>query len=159
MNPPAEITIRAGVMPNDIELCANIWVRALASRDGTVDAEAMAQRVRSAFKNPIVRFAVATSPRSGFALVESGRDEPGDAYLHYIAVDPDGVGTGVGTALLADSIAHTRLGGFTSLTLEVRATNIRAIAVYTRAGFIPFGTPVAHPLAHYPMQSYCLALD
>lgn len=156
---PAEIAIRAGTVPDDIEWCADIWVRALASRDGMVDEVAMAQRVRSAFDRPLVRFAIATSPRSGFALVESGHPDPTDAYLHYLAVDPDGVGAGVGTALLSDAITHARSGGFTSMTLEVRASNTRAIAVYAHTGFMPFGKPVAHPLANYPIQSYRLALD
>lgn len=156
---PAEIAIRAGTLPDDIERCADIWVRALASRDGTVDEVAMAQRVRSAFGHPLVRFAIATSPRSGFALVESGRSEPTEAYLHYLAVDPDGIGEGVGRALLADSIAHARQGGFTTLTLEVRASNTRAIRMYAHAGFVAFGEPLAHPLAHYPIQSYRRALD
>ncbi len=150
--------IRAGRVPDDVEHCAGIWVRALAARDGSVDAETMAERVREAFDAPIVRFAVATSPRAGFALVESGRSDPGEAYLHYLAVDPDGTGRGVGGALLADAVAHARAAGFRSLTLEVRSENTRAIALYLRAGFVPDGEATPHPTAGYPMQPYRLAL-
>lgn len=151
--------IRAGVTPDDIELCAEIWVRAVESRDGTVDADAMARRVRSSFGNPIIRFAVATLPRIGFSLVESGRPDPTEALLHYLAVHPDGTGDGVGRALLADAIAHAKIAGFQTLILEVRTNNTRAIDLYTRTGFVPFGAEIPHPLAGYPMQSYRLSLD
>ncbi len=152
------VVIRAGVVPDDIELCAEIWVRALEARDGTVDADAMAQRVRSAFGNLIVRFAVATSPQSGFALVESGRPDPTEALLHFVAVHPGGPGRGVGTALIADAAGKAKLGGFDSLVLEVRTSNVRAISLYTRFGFLPFGAELAHPLTGHPMQPYRLAL-
>ena len=158
-NPPRAIAIRAGLMPDDIEPCADLWVRAVEARDGTVDAPAMAQRVRSAFENPIVRFAVATSPRRGFALVESGRPNPTEALLHFLAVEPDGAGTGTGQALLADAVAHTAIAEFRSLTLEVRTNNARATTMYTHAGFVPFGAAVPHPLTGHPMQSYRLLLD
>ena len=153
------IAIRAGVVPDDLDLCAEIWVRAVEARDGTVDAAAMSQRVRSAFANPIVRFAVVTSPRNGFALVEAGRPDPTEALLHFLAVHPDGIGSGVGTALLADAVTHAKLGGFQSLTLEVRTNNTRAIELYTRAGFAPYGAEIPHPLTGYPMQSYRLSLQ
>lgn len=135
-----------------------MWVRALESRDGSVDAESMAQRVRDSYASPIVRFAVATAPRRGFALVEAGRADPSEALLHYLAVDPDGVGAGVGRALLADAIHHTRSLGFRSLVLEVRPDNTRAVGIYVRAGFVPFGEPIPHPIAGYSMQSYRLSL-
>ncbi|PIO51817.1 hypothetical protein BV502_02215 [Leucobacter sp. OAMLP11] len=151
--------IRAGRVPDDVERCAGIWVRALAARDGSVDSETMAERVRVAFDNPIVRFAVATSPRAGFALLESGRPDPGEAYLHYLAVDPGGTGRGVGGALLADAIAHARAAGFRSVTLEVRSANTRAIELYLRDGFVPDGEATPHPTAGYPMQPYRLTLD
>ena len=156
---PEATVIRAGVAPDDVELCAEIWVRAVESRDGTVDAEAMAQRVRSAFGNPTIRFAVATSPRNGFTLVESGGPESTEALLHFLAVHPDGVGSGVGNALLTDAVEHAKLGGFRSLALEVRTNNVRAIELYTRTGFVPFGAEIPHPLAGYPMQAYRLELD
>lgn len=155
---PEAIRVRAGVVPDDVERCAEIWVRAVEARDGTVDAEAMAERVRSAFRNPIVRFAVVDAPRNGFALLESGRADPAEALLHFLAVDPRGAEGGVGTALLADAMAHAQLGGFSSVRLEVRTNNVRAIEVYTRAGFVPLDGEIPHPLGGYPMQAYELAL-
>lgn len=153
-----ETVIREGVAPDDIELCAEIWVSALKARDGIVDADAMARRVRSSFANPIVRFAVATSPRIGFSLVESGRPDATEALLHFLAVHPDGGGGGVGTALLEDAVTHAKRGGFETLVLEVRRNNTRAIELYSRAGFVPRGEEIPHPLGGYPMQSYRLAL-
>ncbi len=152
------IAIRAGAVPDDIELCAELWVRALAHRDGAVDVEAMALRVRSSFGNPIVRFAVATSPKAGFALTESGRIDTAEALLHFLAVDPRGPGLGVGTRLLADAVEHAAAGGFASLVLEVRTDNARAIGMYERAGFVPDGEQRPHPLGGHPMQPYRLRL-
>lgn len=153
------IIIRTGLVPEDVDLCADVWVRSVESRDGLVDAEAMAQRVQSAFLNPIIRFAVAVAPRDGFVLVESGRPDPTEALLRFLAVNPNGKGSGVGRALLADAIGYATLGGFRSLVLEVRTNNLRAIMLYTRAGFVPVGTKTPHPLAGYPMQTYRLALN
>ena len=145
-------------MPADIDLCAEIWVRALAARDGSVDGPGMTSRVQASFANPIVRFAVATAPRLGFSLVEAVPSRPTAALLRYLAVDPDGAGRGVGSTLLDDAISHSRLQGFATLLLEVRDINARAIELYTRAGFVPAGAAVPHPLAGYPMQGYELDL-
>ena len=154
-----ETVIRTGVVSDDVEMCVDIWVRSLESRDGAVDAQAMAERVRSAFLNPIIRFAVATAPRVGFAFVESGRPNPTEPLLRFLAVEPDGEGSGIGRALLADAIDNTAIGGFRSLVLEVRTNNEPAIELYTRAGFEPSGAAVPHPRAGYPMQPYRLALS
>ncbi|QIM19178.1 GNAT family N-acetyltransferase [Leucobacter coleopterorum] len=158
-NERIESAIRQGSIPDDIEVCVEIWVNALQARDGAVDAESMAQRVRSSFERPIVRFAITDAPHRGFALVESGLADPAEAFLHYLAVDPATTKRGLGRALLADAIEHTGRRGFRSLMLEVRANNTRAIELYTRAGFVPFGEPVPHPLAGYPMQAYRLTLQ
>ncbi|QIK62866.1 GNAT family N-acetyltransferase [Leucobacter viscericola] len=150
--------IRTGTIPGDVEACAEIWVSALLARDGAVDADAMAERVRSSFELLIVRFAVVDPPHRAFALVEAGRPDPTEALLHYLAVDPATPKRGLGRALLADAIEHTRLGGFESMMLEVRTNNTRAIELYTRTGFVPFGEPTPHSLAGYPMQAYRLLL-
>jgi ribosomal protein S18 acetylase RimI-like enzyme len=153
------IEIRRGVVPDDIEMCAQLWVHALAHRDGVVAGEAVAGRVRTSFTSPIVRFAIAAWPRSGFALTESGQADPADALLHFLAVDPRTPSRGVGTALLADAIEHATAGGFSSLALEVRIDNVRAIGLYERAGFIPDGDVRQHPLGGEPMQPFRLRLN
>ena len=157
-NAPDGVVIREGVVPDDIELCVEIWVRALEARDGTVDTETVALRVRFAFENTIVRFAVATFPGSGFSVVESARHDPAEALLHFVAVHPDSSGRGVGTALIGDAAAAAKLGGFNSLVLEVLTSNVRAISLYTRLGFVTFGAEFPHPLTGNPMRSYRLAL-
>lgn len=153
-----DVSIRAGAVPEDVEHCADLWVRALQARDGAVDDAVMRQRVRDAFLAPIVRFAVATAPRAGFSLVEAIPADPAAALLHYLAVDPGGSGRGVGRALLEDAAQRTREAGFTSLILEVRTANDRAISLYTGFGFVPIGSPTPHPTAGYPMQTYALRL-
>ncbi len=152
------VLIREGIVPDDVEMCAQIWVRAVERRDGAVDAAGTAHRVRSSFANPIVRFAVAGSPRAGFALTEFGRAGTSEALLHYLTVDPDGLGAGVGTGLLADAIEHAVDGGFRSLVLDVRPENERAIGLYVRAGFLPEGEPRPLWSGGHPMQSYRLLL-
>ncbi|WNM27619.1 GNAT family N-acetyltransferase [Demequina capsici] len=152
------VTIRDGVVPDDVERCAEVWVAAIERRDGSVDHETMARRVRESFASPLVRFAVATAPRFGFATVEQGTVDAAEAYLHYLAVDPRGIGSGVGCELLADAIAHATAAGFTTLALDVKEDNVRAISLYERAGFKAAGTPVRHATAAYRMQSYILRL-
>ena len=152
------VTVREGRVPDDVESCAAIWVAALAARDGTVDAQTMAQRVRESFARPLVRFGVATGGRSGFVTVESGRADPREAYLHYLAVDPVGTEAGVGRALMEDAVSHASSAGFERLALEVRTDNTRAIGLYERLGFVQDGPATEHPTAGYLMQPYALTL-
>ena len=49
-------------------------------------------------------------------------------------------GSGVATALLAEALAWSKQAGVTRVELTVHTTNIRAIAVYLRAGFQVEGT-------------------
>ncbi|WP_160297641.1 GNAT family N-acetyltransferase [Demequina salsinemoris] len=151
-------TIRAGLVPDDVEQCVRIWVEAIAHRDGHAPAHEVGAPVREAFARPLVRFAIATGSRAGFATVESEDRDPSGAYLHYLAVDPHGTGSGVGGQLLADAISHAAAGGFTTLALEVREHNARAIGLYERAGFVATGAPVPHATAPYRMQPYVLML-
>ena len=63
----------------------------------------------------------------------------GEAYIQTIGVIPEAQGTGIGglmlTALLEDAVRR----GEQTVTLEVRADNPRAQAVYERFGFLPIG--------------------
>jgi [ribosomal protein S18]-alanine N-acetyltransferase len=63
----------------------------------------------------------------------------GEAYIQTIGVVPDAQGTGIGsmllTALLEDAVGR----GQDVVTLEVRADNPTAQAVYERFGFLPIG--------------------
>lgn len=139
-------------------MCVRLWVRAVEDRDGWVDERARGMRVRSAFTNLPLRFAVATQPAAGFALTEFGRADPTEALLHFLAVAPIGKGLGVGTALLLDAAEHATAKGFTSLTLETGADHWRAIGIYERAGFVACGEQTTHEVSGQPMQRFTLAL-
>lgn len=152
------IEIRTGLLPDDTETCARLWVRAIEARDGAVEAAPMAQRVRSALAGPLVRLAVATAPRAGFALTVPSGSVPDEAFLHFLAVDPDGTGGGVGTALMTDAIDHATAAGFAAMTLEVREDNTRAVALYERLGFAAYGIARPHGIGDYAMQPYRLVL-
>lgn len=61
-----------------------------------------------------------------------------DAHLAELGMSclPDCRGVGLGTALLARGMAWARSVGVRKLTLEVFASNDRAIALYRKAGFV-----------------------
>jgi len=66
-------------------------------------------------------------------------DDPHDAYLLSMWVDPDHRRRGVGEALVAALTAWARSAGFARLLLDVADHNAQAIALYTRCGFAPTG--------------------
>jgi ribosomal-protein-alanine acetyltransferase len=61
------------------------------------------------------------------------------ARLYSIAAAPDLSGQGIGRALIAVAEGEATKRGRRSLRLEVREDNVRAIAIYRRAGFDPIG--------------------
>ena len=61
------------------------------------------------------------------------------ARLYSIAAAPDHSGQGTGRALMAAAEREAARRGRSSLRLEVREDNARAIAIYRRAGFEPTG--------------------
>jgi ribosomal-protein-alanine N-acetyltransferase len=62
-----------------------------------------------------------------------------EAHVNNIAVDPERVGRGIGRALLSDLARRALERGARHLTLEVRADNEPALALYRRFGFAPVG--------------------
>ena len=91
-----------------------------------------------------------TSPRARLRVVERGgsvcayalvllRHGSYIARLYSIAVDLTMRGAGLGAALLDDALQQAGNAGRASLRLEVRQDNVAAIALYRRAGFVPFG--------------------
>ena len=48
-------------------------------------------------------------------------------------------GRGIGSQLIASTLAHARQSGITRIELEVRADNINAIRLYERMGFVHEG--------------------
>jgi ribosomal protein S18 acetylase RimI-like enzyme len=131
-------SIRTGSGP-DIRLCVDLWARVIAARDGSHVINEVAEKARAAFEQPLVRFAAVGSPPRAFALTVA--QEHRVAHLSRICVDPSVGSRGLGTALLADAIGHAREAGFARISLDVRETNARAIALYARAGFIAVSEP------------------
>ena len=68
----------------------------------------------------------------GFVLAKSLFDE---SELYQIAVSPDQQGRGLAQQLLNALIAQLRRESIARVMLEVRASNLRAIDLYTRFGF------------------------
>lgn len=62
-----------------------------------------------------------------------------DGHVTTVATDPRHRRTGVATALLVGLAADARRRGMQAMTLEVRASNEAALALYRRFGFAPAG--------------------
>jgi ribosomal-protein-alanine N-acetyltransferase len=67
-----------------------------------------------------------------------------DGHVATVAVDPAWQGRGVGGALLAELVRGALELGANQLTLEVRASNAAAQALYRRFGFVPAGARKAY---------------
>ena len=147
-------SIRAG-SGEDVEPCVQLWSRVIAARDGAEVLTEVTEHVRAAFEQPIIRFATVGSPPHAFALTLAR--EPRVAHLSRICVDPSVTSPGLGTALLADAIRHARDEGFTRMSLDVRETNTRAIALYARAGFVAVSEPWDYD-GRDPMTTWSLTL-
>lgn len=72
----------------------------------------------------------------GYAMMAAALDE---GTLESIAVAPDARRRGVADALLGAITGFARERELASLTLEVRASNAPAIALYEKHGFVPVG--------------------
>lgn len=72
------------------------------------------------------------SPVAGFCAFWLVVDQ---AHINNLAVRPELRGQGLGTHLLEAIVAEARHLGATSLTLEVRRSNIAAQRLYAKAGF------------------------
>jgi ribosomal-protein-alanine acetyltransferase len=74
---------------------------------------------------------------------------PGEAQLLNLSVVPDARRGGLGTELLAQFLADARRLGAEQVFLEVRVSNMPAIALYERAGF----AAIARRSSYYPVGS------
>jgi putative acetyltransferase len=55
-------------------------------------------------------------------------------------VEPEARRSGIGRALVAEALARaSKMAGVRQVNLGVNAANTEAIALYQRAGFMPFG--------------------
>ncbi len=64
---------------------------------------------------------------------------PDDAHVTNIAVDPEWQRCGIATELLLELCWKARENGCQGMSLEVRASNTAARALYSRFGFVPAG--------------------
>jgi ribosomal-protein-alanine acetyltransferase len=74
---------------------------------------------------------------AGYALIGLRKGSSG-ASVYSIAVDPDMNGRGVGKALMLAAERGAAARGRTTLSLEVRADNVAAAALYERLGYAKF---------------------
>jgi ribosomal protein S18 acetylase RimI-like enzyme len=70
----------------------------------------------------------------GYAV--TGRAGP-IAYLQRLAVRPDHQGSGVGSALVVDGLRWARRRNATTALVNTQESNVRALALYQRLGFVP----------------------
>lgn len=95
--------------------------------------------LREELTNPCAAFQVAVGD-DGAVLGYCGMHLVGDeGFIANVAVSPDARRQGIARALLARRIEDGRSRGLYRLTLEVRAGNRPAIALYEGAGFIRDG--------------------
>ena len=78
---------------------------------------------------------------SGFALINAVLDE---AELLQIAVDPGRRGESIGITLLNAAVVYLRQREIIRLMLEVRESNLPAISLYRRFGFVEEGMRKAY---------------
>jgi ribosomal-protein-alanine N-acetyltransferase len=71
---------------------------------------------------------------------------PGETQLLNLTVAPEVRRLGIGRTLLGRFLADARARGAEQCFLEVRESNLPAIALYTREGFLP----VARRIGYYP---------
>ena len=145
---------------------AQIWAEATTARDGDDQVPGLD------VARPVIQGVLDRSPRSflliarsadgaatGFAAIEPlpGGDEAG-AQVSYLGVRPRRWGQGIADRLLHELRARLKAAGFTHAELAVYVDNVRATALYARAGWRACGGPAAHPGTGKPEQRYELRL-
>jgi ribosomal-protein-alanine N-acetyltransferase len=83
---------------------------------------------------------------SGFAVATSLSlpDAPAECELELVLVPPDARRQGIGSALVHTVLAWARESGAAELWLEVRESNMTAMRLYERCGFIVVGRRAAY---------------
>ncbi|WIA99259.1 N-acetyltransferase [Curtobacterium sp. MCBA15_012] len=148
--------------------CIELWVAAVAARDGQPPSDAVRERARDKFAADRVALVVAdagprpdgtrdgTAPVAGFALVSApgtgGGPASDAAYLSLLAVAPHAQGHGLGRRLLAAAVEAAAAAGHDRCELHALDDNAPAVALYRSAGFAPVGPPFPHPLSGRPTR-------
>lgn len=124
-------------------------VERLSDATAEEDIDAIVGLEAESFTNPWSRQTLVWELRnSDVTQVHLLRDEQGtvlafsvcwvifdELHINTLAVAPAARRTGLGTALLRQVMAEAALAGATKATLEVRASNSAALALYGRLGF------------------------
>lgn len=150
---------------DETEACVDLWVAAVATRDGVPESDAVRSRARAKFAAGRVVLVVASESEAvdaalvGFALVTvpgTGLpDDPADAaYLSLLAVDPRAQGRGLGRSLLRAAVAEAERAGHQRCLLHALEDNAPALALYRSAGFRPVGTVFPHALSGRPTRAW-----
>lgn len=156
-------------LPADTETCLDLWVTAVAGRDGTTLADLPASvRERAARKlaQPPLAWVVARDADGGtvgFGLMlrpgtggDAG-DPPDAAYLALLAVAGEAQGQGLGGQLLDAVTARTRAAaGVTGAVLHVLGSNVPARRLYESRGWRQTGGPARHTASGEPVLRYTL---
>jgi ribosomal protein S18 acetylase RimI-like enzyme len=113
----------------------------VAGWSGAGDRE---ERWRSRLRSvPFNSFAVRNDLPVGMV---SGTEPRGDQVeLISMWVEPSARGCGVGDALIAAVVAWAREQGVANVVLDVRVSNDRAVALYSRNGFVDVGPAPGEP--------------
>jgi [ribosomal protein S18]-alanine N-acetyltransferase len=106
-----------------------------------IDPEATPKRIALVAETPITvprlsRFGGRIAPKVGFTVASI---VPPQAELETIVVAPAARRNGVGVALMRAMIEELKTPGATEVTLEVRASNRPALALYRSLGFLEVG--------------------
>ena len=94
--------------------------------------------LESELTNPLSLWLVAVSGETVLGYVGS-QSVLGESDMMNLAVRADARRQGIAGALVGGLCARLREAGNTMLTLEVRASNVPALALYEKLGFYPVG--------------------
>ena len=148
---------------DEVPACVDLWVTAVAARDGVRESEAVRQRAAAEFTVPRVALVVAVDDAGlgGFALVtDPGSGVTGDldaAYLSLLAVDPRAQGRGLGRSLIGAAVDAAECAGHRRCLLHVLDDNAPALLLYRSAGFHPVGAAFPHALSGRPTRAWVTA--
>ncbi|WP_162150859.1 GNAT family N-acetyltransferase [Paenarthrobacter nicotinovorans] len=139
--------------------CADLWMQAIALRDGTRPDPDVNGKALAKLTSPgrFLSIMASRSAISGFAVVME--DTQGGysrtAHLSLLAVNPSIQARGVGRALLANITRGLITEGFTSASLRVVSGNLPARKLYEAAGWKAAGHGVfedsGRPCIHYQL--------
>ena len=151
--------------------CIDLWVAAVAARDGRVEDPAVRARAAAKFAAERVALVVARGADDGrdgdadgdavrgFALVTApgtgGVAGPADAaYLSLLAVAPGAQGHGLGRRLLSEAVAAAAAAGYPRCELHALDGNEPAVSLYRSAGFTPSAESFPHAVSGRPTRTW-----